>query len=229
MTCAYSEMYLEDAMRTLGEAADFALCDQGLNPAELMAILSNSREMKQFERGMPRVICGMSGDELAREIIAHAGLKAAECRESYPFDRSTQYWAGWVLAYTQWTSSLCFSDLFEVAPLDWIIGSYHPLHEASEDKFAEIVIEKWNKAQVDKKGLKAARKAAGLTQKQLAAKSGVKLRAIQLYEQNQLDLRRASVSSALALVNTLNCTIEDLVWQPVALEYDSQPCSFVKL
>ena len=229
MTCAYSEMYLEDAMRTLGEAADFALCDQGLNPAELTAILSNSREMKQFERGMPRVICGMSGDELAREIIAHAGLKAAECRESYPFDRSTQYWAGWVLAYTQWTSSLCFSDLFEVAPLDWIIGSYHPLHEASEDKFAEIVIEKWNKAQVDKKGLKAARKAAGLTQKQLAAKSGVKLRAIQLYEQNQLDLRRASVSSALALVNTLNCTIEDLVWQPVALEYDSQPCSFVKL
>lgn len=229
MTCAYSEMYLEDAMRTLGEAADFALCDQGLNPAELTAILSNSLEMKQFERGMPRVICGMSGDELAREIIAHAGLKAAECRESYPFDRSPQYWAGWVLAYTQWTNSLRFSDLFEVAPLDWIIGSYHPLHEASEDKFAEIVIDRWNKAQADKKGLKAARKAAGLTQKQLAAQSGVKLRAIQLYEQNQLDLRRASVSSALALANTLNCTIEDLVWQPVALEYNSQPCSFVKL
>ena len=229
MTCAYSEMYLEDAMKTLGEAADFALCDQGLNPAELTAILSNALEIKQFERGMPRVTCGMSGDELAREIIAHAGLKAAECRESYPFGRSPQYWAGWVLAYTQWTSSLCFSDLFEVAPLDWIIGSYHPLHEASEDKFAEIVIEKWNKAQVDKKGLKAARKAAGLTQKQLAAKSGVKLRAIQLYEQSQLDLRRASVSSALALANTLNCTIEDLVWQPVALEYNSQPCSFVKL
>lgn len=222
MTCAYSEMYLEDAMRTLGEAVDFALCDQGLNSAELTAILSNALEMKQFERGMPRVICGMSGDELAREIIAGAGLKPVECRESYPLDRSPQYWAGWVLAYTQWTSSLGFSDLFEVAPLDWIIGSYHPLHEASEDKFAELVIDKWNKVQADRKGLKAARKAAGLTQKQLAAQSGVKLRAIQLYEQNQLDLRRASVSSALALANTLNCTIEDLIWQPIALEYDSQ-------
>ena len=42
MAYAYSEMYLEDAMRTLGEAIDFALCDQGLNPAELTAILSNS-------------------------------------------------------------------------------------------------------------------------------------------------------------------------------------------
>lgn len=222
MAYAYSEMYLEDAMRTLGEAIDFALCDQGLNPAELTAILSNSLEMKQFERGAPRVVCGMSGDELAREIIDRAGLKPVECRESYPFNRSPQYWAGWVLAYTQWTSCLGFSDLFEVAPLDWIIGSYHPLHEASEDKFTELVIDKWNKVQAHRKGLKAARKAAGLTQKQLAAQSGVKLRAIQLYEQNQLDLRRASVSSALALANTLDCSIEDLVWQPIALEYDSQ-------
>lgn len=229
MAYAYSEMYLEDAMRTLGEAIDFALCDQGLNPTELTAILSSSLEMKQFERGAPRVICGMSGDELAREIIAAAGLKPAEYRGSYPFDRSPQYWAGWVLAYTQWTSSLSFSNLFEIAPLDWIIGSYHPLHEASEDKFAGIVIEKWNKAQADRKGLKAARRAAGLTQKQLAAQSGVKLRAIQLYEQNQLDLRRASVSSALALANTLNCAIEDLVWQPIVLEYDSRSIPSVKL
>lgn len=227
MTCAYSEMYLEDAMRTLGEAVDFAICDQGLNPAELTAILSNSIEMRQFEHGMPRVICGMSGDELAREIIAHAGLKPVECREAYPFDRSPQYWAGWVLAYAQWVSGVSFCDLFEVAPLDWIIGSYHPLHEASEDKFAEIVIEKWNKAQEVKKGLKAARKAAGLTQKQLAVQSGVKLRAIQLYEQNQLDLSRASVSSAVALAKTLNCSIEDLIWQPIVVEYDSQLFSSV--
>lgn len=221
MTHAYSEMYLEDAMRTLGEAVDFALCDQGLSPIELTTILLNSLEMRQFERGVTRVVCGMSGDELAREIIASAGLKPAECRGSYPLDRSPQYWAGWVLAYTQWTCGLGFSDLFEVAPLDWIIGSYHPFHEASEDKFAGIVIDKWNKAQAGKKGLKAARKASGLTQKQLAAQSGVKLRAIQLYEQNQLDLLRASVSSALALANTLHCSIEDLVWQPIALEYDS--------
>ncbi len=204
----------------LVEAVDFALCDQGLTPAELTAILSNALEMNQFERGTPRVVCGMAGDELARDIIAHVGLTPVECRETYPFDRSPQYWAGWVLAYAQWMCSLGFSDLLEVAPLDWIIGSYHPLHEASEDKFAQIVIENWSNAQADKKGLKSARKAAGLTQKQLAAQSGVKLRAIQLYERYQLDLRRASVSSALALANAPHCTIEELVWQPIALEYD---------
>lgn len=149
-------------------------------------------------------------------------------QEELSLHRSPQYWAGWVLAYAQWVSGLSFCDLFEVAPLDWIIGSYHPLHEASGDKFAEIVIEKWNKAPEVKKGLKAARKAAGLTQKQLAVQSGVKLRAIQLYEQNQLDLSRASVSSAVALAKTLDCSIEDLIWQPIALEYDSQSFSSIK-
>lgn len=49
------------------------------------------------------------------------------------------------------------------------------------------------------------------------------LRAIQLYEQIRLDLRRASVYSALALAKTLNCVIEDPVRQPVTLEYDSNP------
>lgn len=112
MTYAYSEIYLEDAMRNLGETVDFALCDQGLNPTELTAILLNSLEMRQFERGIPR--------------------------------------------------------------------------------------------------------------EQLAAQSEVKLRAIQLYEQNQLDPRRASVSLALALAKTLDCSIEDLIWQPVALEFDSR-------
>ena len=51
------------------------------------------------------------------------------------------------------------------------------------------------------------------------------LRVIQLYEQIRLDLRRASVSSALALAKTLNCAIEDPVRQPVALGYDLKPCS----
>lgn len=55
------------------------------------------------------------------------------------------------MAYAQWMCSLGFNGLLEVAPLDWIIGSYHPLHEASEDIFAEIVIDKWNKVQASKK------------------------------------------------------------------------------
>ena len=59
----------------------------------------------------------------------------------------------------------------------------------------------------------------------LKAIRGGLLRVIQLYEQVRLDLRRASISSALALAKTLNCAIEDPVRQPVPLEYDSKLCS----
>ena len=40
---------------------------------------------------MPRVVCGMTGDKFACDIIAHAGLTPVECREAYPFDRTPKY------------------------------------------------------------------------------------------------------------------------------------------
>lgn len=222
MIRAYDEMYLGDAMRTLGEAFDFALCDQGLAPQAFADIFCNSVESRQFERGVARVVCGMSGDELAYEIIERAGLRPVDLRQSYPPERSPEYWTGWVLAFTQWASGLSFEDLFAAEPLDCMIGSYHPLHEAPEEKFAEIVIDKWNKCRERESGLKALRARSGLTQRELAALSGIKLRSVQLYEQGRMDIDKASVSTARSLARALDCSIEDLVWKPVDLEFDSR-------
>lgn len=222
MTRAYDEMYLDDAMRTLGEAFDFALCDQGLSPQVFADIFCASSESRQFARGTARVVCGLSGDELAYEMIERAGLIPVELKHRYPFERSPQYWTGWVLAYTQWASGLSFEELLAAEPLERMIGSYHPLHEAPEEKFAEIVVAKWNKIEAERHGLKAARAHAGLTQRELAALSGVKLRSVQLYEQGQMDIDKASVSTVRALAGALGCRIDDLVWKPVELEFDSQ-------
>lgn len=222
MTRAYAEMYLDDAMRTLGEAFDFALCDQGLGAQEFTDIFCNSSESRQFQRGVTRVVCGMSGDELAYEIIERAGLTPVKLRESYPMKRSPEYWVGWVLAYTQWASGLSFEELLAAEPLECMIGLYHPLHEAPEDKFAELVVDKWNKAKAGRRGIKALRVRAGLTQRELAACSGIKLRSIQLYEQGQMDIEKASVSTVWALAHSLDCSIEDLIWKPIDLEFDSQ-------
>lgn len=222
MTRAYDEMYLDDAMRTLGEAFDFALCDQGLSSQVFTDIFCNSVESKQFEQGMARVVCGMSGDELACEIIERAGLSPVGFRQVYPIERSPEYWTGWVLAYTQWASGLSFEELFAVETLECMIGSYDPLHEAPEEKFAEIVIDKWNRRQEKRRGLRAMRTSSGLTQRELAAASGVKLRSVQLYEQGQMDIDKASVSTVRALAHTLGCSIDDLIWKPIDLEFDSK-------
>ena len=59
--------------------------------------------------------------------------------------------------------------------------------------------------------LKRQRISAGLTQKQLAEKSGVKIRMIRAYEQNYQDISKAEVGSIIRLAKTLSCTVEDLL------------------
>ena len=51
----------------------------------------------------------------------------------------------------------------------------------------------------------------GLTQQELARRSGVKLRMIQAYEQNYQDISKAEVGSVLKLAKALSCSVEDLL------------------
>lgn len=59
--------------------------------------------------------------------------------------------------------------------------------------------------------LKELRKAAGLTQAELAQKSGVNPRMIQYYEQGFKDLSKAAFETGLKLAEALNCDPRDLI------------------
>ena len=59
--------------------------------------------------------------------------------------------------------------------------------------------------------LKRIRTAYGLTQAELAKRSGVSLRSIQMYEQRNKDINKASVLTVHSLAKVLGCTIEDLI------------------
>lgn len=56
------------------------------------------------------------------------------------------------------------------------------------------------------------RKAAGLSQSQLAAKvEGLTLRSLQYYEQGALDINRAAAVTVYRLAVALGCRVEDLL------------------
>ena len=57
--------------------------------------------------------------------------------------------------------------------------------------------------------LQEKRKAAGLSQSQLAEKSGVPVRSIQEYEQGKKDLKKAAYQTVQALSDALGCKTED--------------------
>ena len=55
------------------------------------------------------------------------------------------------------------------------------------------------------------RTAHGFSQTQLAERSGVGLKSIQMYEQRNKDINRAEAGSLLKLARSLGCEMEDLM------------------
>ena len=85
-----------------------------------------------------------------------------------------------------------------------------PLHEADVTKFADIVDAKVREYFADTK-LKRIRTLYGCTQAELAKRSNVSLRSIQMYEQRNKDINKASAETVLSLAKVLGCTMEDLL------------------
>ena len=69
---------------------------------------------------------------------------------------------------------------------------YHPLHEADESKFIEVLQQKLDALSANRPTrLRSMREAFGLSQSELAHRANVGLRAIQMYEQRNKDINHA--------------------------------------
>ena len=67
-------------------------------------------------------------------------------------------------------------------------------------------------------GLQKLRKAAGLSQSQLASKAGIRVQVLQQYEQGVRDLSGAKLATLLKLCNALECRLADIVTDEETLE-----------
>ncbi|MEG1848060.1 MAG: hypothetical protein RR238_06265 [Lachnospiraceae bacterium] len=112
----------------------------------------------------PKYIAGMSGVELAREIVFHT-------MDSYPGEERVikdfagrEYWAGWILSYYQWYSSLKFDHMVKNGLSLSDVLSLYILHEADRSKFVDATNEIINRHKLEKpSGLTVIRKARGFT------------------------------------------------------------------
>ena len=193
---AYPETLLPNARSLLADAADYAVVDLGLAIDDFFTFFSASAYARRIERGDRSTILGISGMELARNVLSE---KAGQ-----------QDWTGWILAFYQWTSNRTFRDILQALPASTIEQMYGVYHEAPEERFAatadEIIREKFPETR-----LKRIRSAYGCSQSRLAEMSGVGIRSIQLYEQRKKDINKAEVGSVLRLARALGCEIEDIM------------------
>ena len=87
---------------------------------------------------------------------------------------------------------------------------YYTLHEADITKFSDIVDVRMRECFPDT-NLKRIRTAYECTQAALARRSGVSLRSIQMYEQRNKDINKASAETLYRIAKVLGCTMEELI------------------
>ena len=139
MTRAYAETYLDDAMNNLGYMFDYAVNDCGYGAGEFFTHFIVSGVAASFEKGNPKYVAGLSGPELASEVILRVQGARPDIPSSEGIDKSAEYWAGWIMAYYQWYSSRRFADLHRHnLTIERVLSLYSPLHEADVSKFVAV-------------------------------------------------------------------------------------------
>ena len=210
MTRAYQEIYLSKAQSVIGDAFDYAVNTCAILGSDFVKLFIASSVSKRMENGEPAYLAGKSGIEIVREIIAETTGKELQIEPQEHFGRSKEYWIGWAIAYYQWYSGRKYSDIFKVLSFADLQKMYYTLHEADITKFVDIVDSKI-KEYFSETNLKRIRTAYGFTQAELAERSGVSLRSIQMYEQRNKNINKASADTMYSLAKALGCTMEDLI------------------
>ena len=210
MTRAYQEIYLSKAQSVIGDAFDYAVNTCNILGTDFVKLFIASSVSKRMENGEPAYLAGKSGIEIVREIVAETKGQELQIEPQEHFGRSKEYWIGWAVAYYQWYSGRKYRDILKVLSFEDLQKMYYTLHEADITKFVDIVDSKI-KEYFPETNLKRIRTAYGFTQAELAERSGVSLRSIQMYEQRNKNINKASADTMYSLAKALGCTMEDLI------------------
>ena len=207
MIHAYDRIYLSKAQGNLASMLDFAVYDLKEDLSKFYNKFLMSKLSSRFERGESSVIAGMSGIELALGVIGNYSL-ADKYRPVA--NRTPEYWCGWALAYFQWESNLTFRQIENLIPITEVLSLYSPFHEMDVSQFSDRMLELYN-SRKKYTNLKTLRMNAGLSQGELSTISGVPVRTIQQYEQNQKNINAAKVETVVLLAQALGCSVQNLL------------------
>lgn len=139
MIHAYDNHYLDDAMKCLGEAMDYAANSCQMNMDSFLELFIGTGYAEQFAAGVPKYVSGVSGTELVMDVLIKSGTDIAFPQAQIDYDYSPQYWCGWILAYYQWYTGRSFKEIQKHITMQEIEKLYPTLHEASEKKFVDTV------------------------------------------------------------------------------------------
>ena len=224
MTYAYDELYIENAQRVLAQMMHYVVYDLEIGYDPWCSLFVQSGVARQFGRGNPRFVAGMSGAELADEVLRRVTGHGSTAEARPFYDRSDAYWTGFTVAWYQWRANCSFRELFREVSCSSIAGMYPKYHEMDlEHSAQEIDRLRRLSAYHGTLALKRIREQAGMSQRQLADASGVPVRTIQQYEQGQKDIRKAAFDTVWRLSRSLHCSPEECTVRTQRLPAAARP------
>ena len=209
---AYSDTYLEDVMDNLGSLLDGAV-RLGIPAGEFTEMFLRSEVCAGIEAGHPRYLAGLSGPEMLYLILSKERDDVPNLSSGFETSISSpEYWAFQALAYLQWETGEPFRFLIRNGlDIDTLLSFYPTMHEADLSVWTEVALHRIEAFQRENApALKRLRRSAGLTQEDLARRSGVTLRMVRAYEQRTQDLSRAEYRTILRIAHALHCSPADL-------------------
>lgn len=111
MIHAYDNQYLDDAMKCLGEAFDYATNACQMDMDRFLDLFIATGYAEQFAAGVPKIVSGLSGTDLLWTLSQKSKVVSVTPEAQTDYDYSAQYWCGWVLAYYQWYTGRSFKEI----------------------------------------------------------------------------------------------------------------------
>lgn len=207
---AYYDGYLTEAQETLGNMMEYAINICNIAPESFYTMFLNSGIAGEFEKGNPRVVAGMTGGELAKEVIFKITGKERTEEEVYDLDKTPEFWTGWILAYYQWKIGRSFRKINEYLSINDILCMYPTHHEADVSKFVDTA-EKIFRRKHTKTYLCSRREMMNYSKSRLADESSVSIEIIDKLENDFTTIWNTDVSSLYRLAKVLKCDIDELL------------------
>ena len=114
MIRAYDEILCDRAFPSLGWMLDFAVHSLHYKAEDFMDLFAASGTAALFEHGDIRMIAGMSGIELAYEVLERSGAEYKRTSPRHSIRMSSEYWCGYTLASVQWQTGSSFDEFWEI-------------------------------------------------------------------------------------------------------------------
>ena len=210
MMHAYDRTLLSKARTSLAWMFDYGVNSYGMKLEDFYHLFVTSELSRLFECGDSSVVAGMSGVEMAFQLILEQDAEAILVEPEYSINRSPEYWLGWAIAYYQWYKNIAFDQITDKVSVCDIRLMYDKYHEMDIMQFVDA-LDDMRKDCHNMAMLKRLRMYAGLSQRQLAERTMIPVRTIQQYEQGQKDIQKASAEYIMRLAKELYCSPEDLL------------------